>query len=420
MRKTPGSIGLSTLLIFLFCCLCPVNARSFIKDSVKNFEVNGFFEVRAGCRKHDAHEKDLSVMDTRLQLELYTYNEIFDFKYKADVWADNITEQGEYDTREAWIFLRPSDFIDCKIGRQILTWGTGDLVFLNDLFPKDWQSFFIGRDDEYLKAPSDAVKCSFFTKLANMDVIYTPRFDPDRFITGEYISHWNALEQRISGRDAMVGSDKPDKWFQDHEVSVRLYKNMNNYEYALYGYSGFWKNPALDMKGVAVFPKLNVYGASIRGQVGRGIGNLEFAWYDSRDDRQGSNMMNDSQRYLAGYAQDIAKDFNVSIQYYLRQLLDHDDYESSITTGHAKDRLRHVITLNLAKLLMNQNLTLALSAYYSPSDEDAYLRPKISYKYNDRLVLETGANIFFGNQPHTFFAQFENNTNIFAAVRYSF
>ncbi len=60
------------------------------------------------------------------------------------------------------------------LGRQILTWGTGDLVFINDLFPKDWVSFFIGRDVEYLKAPSDALKVSAFSSWANLDLVYTP------------------------------------------------------------------------------------------------------------------------------------------------------------------------------------------------------------------------------------------------------
>ena len=58
--------------------------------------------------------------------------------------------------------------------------------------------------------------------------------------------------------------------------------------------------------------------------------------------------------------------------------------------------------------------------YYSPSDNDAYLRPHFLYKATDHLTLETGANIFFGEAPHTFFAQFENNTNIYTAIRYSF
>jgi hypothetical protein len=85
-----------------------------------------------------------------------------------------------------------------------------------------------------------------------------------------------------------------------------------------------------------------------------------------------------------------------------------------------RDRHRHVITLLLTRLLMNQNLELTLSSYYSPSDRDAYLRPHVLYKYSDRVTLETGANIFFGETPRTFFAQFEDNTNIYSAVRYSF
>ena len=50
--------------------------------------------------------------------------------------------------------------LDVKLGRQVLTWGTGDLLFLNDLFPKDWVSFFAGRDDEYLKAPSNTLRAT--------------------------------------------------------------------------------------------------------------------------------------------------------------------------------------------------------------------------------------------------------------------
>ena len=182
------------------------------------------------------------------------------------MWGDGVTEKGEYDTREAWIFTRPTDFLDIKIGRQVLTWGTGDLVFLNDLFPKDWQSYFIGRDKEYLKAPSGAAKISFFTDPANIDVVYTPKFDSDRFITGRYVSYWNGSRERLAGRDEMVTSDTPDQWFKDDEIAVRIYRNIRNYELAIYGYWGFWKRPGGQTpSGTAIFPKLNVYGARCAG-----------------------------------------------------------------------------------------------------------------------------------------------------------
>jgi hypothetical protein len=69
---------------------------------------------------------------------------------------------------------------------------------------------------------------------------------------------------------------------------------------------------------------------------------------------------------------------------------------------------------------MNQNLRLSLFTYYSPSDEDVYMRPIANYKASDNLSLEVGSNIFFGDEPYTFFGQFEDNTNAYLAVRYSF
>lgn len=387
-------------------------------------EIQGFYEFRAGYRtRKDPYEKDMSVMENRLQLEAFTYNDWADFKYKGDFWGDLVTEHGDYDTREAWVFMRPSDFLDIKIGRQILTWGTADLVFLNDLFPKDWQSFFIGRDVEYLKAPSDAAKFSFFTGPANIDVVYTPKFDPDRYITGEYISHWNGAEQRLAGRDAIVHTDKPNRWFKDDEIAVRIYKNINNYELAMYGYRGYWKNPGgQTSSGASVFPDLDVYGASARGQFGKGIGNIEIAYYQSAEDENGSDpLINNSQmRYLLGYTQEIGRDFTAGLQYYQEQMLDYHAYKSNQTYGPAKDQYRHVITLQLTKLMMNQNLELSLSSYYSPGDKDAYLMPNVKYKYTDNLTLEAGANVFFGDYTNTFFSQFQNNTNVYTAIRYSF
>ena len=125
-------------------------------------EIHGFYEVRSGYRtQNDRYEKDMSVMETRLQLELSTFTDWADFKLKGDLLGDLVQEEGDFDFREGWVFARPTDTMDIKVGRQILTWGTGDLLFINDLFPKDFQSFFIGRDIDYLKAPSDAAKVSF-------------------------------------------------------------------------------------------------------------------------------------------------------------------------------------------------------------------------------------------------------------------
>ena len=397
-----------------------------IWDAFSPPEIHGFYEIRSGYRtQNDRYQKDMSIMEMRLQLEASTFTDWADFKLKGDLLGDLVTEEGDFDFREGWVFARPTDFMDLKVGRQILTWGTGDLLFINDLFPKDWQAFFIGRDTDYLKAPSDAAKFSFFTEWVNLDFVYTPQFDPDRHITGERLSYWNAAETRRAGRDRRIRTDRPDRWFGDDEIAVRLYQNISNYELAVYGYRGFWKSPAgqSPVTGRATFPDLNVYGASLRGPLGPGIANAEVGYYESADDKSGTNpwINNSEMRYLVGYTQEIIPDLTGGVQYYVEQMLDYSDYKRSHPTGSKmRDRDRHVTTLRLTRLLMNQNLQLSLFTYYSPSDNDAYLRPNLHYKATDNLAFETGANVFIGKSPHTFFGQFEDNTNIYAAVRYHF
>lgn len=414
--------------IGMLCLICGHICLAETKETVPTFsppEIGGFFELRGGYRlQNDKYQKDMSVMETRLQLEAATMTDWADFKFKGDALADAVRERGEFDWREGWMFTRPTDWMDIKIGRQILTWGTGDLLFINDLFPKDWESFFIGRDTDYLKAPSDAVKFSFFSDLANLDIVYTPQFDPDRYITGHYTSYWNSRLGRRAGRDAIVDRERPEKWFHDDELAARLYRTFDSVEVALYGYQGFWKSPGgQTADGVALFPDLNVFGASIRGPFAGGIANAETGYYQSKNDESGNDpyVNNSEMRYLVGYTREIVTDFSAGVQYYIEQMLDYNAYLRRHPTPElARDEYRHVVTLRLTQLLMSQNLQLSLFNYYSPSDNDAYLRPNLLYKATDHLTFETGLNIFLGKYPHTFFGQFEDNTNVYAAMRYSF
>ncbi|MBN2131888.1 MAG: hypothetical protein JW741_20475 [Sedimentisphaerales bacterium] len=402
------------------------------KDVVKEFldkhdiEYHGFYEGRLGYRlRDDPYEKDMSIGEARYQFDLFSMRDWGDIKVKGDVIGDLVEEQVDFDLREANVFLRPTDSIDLKLGRQVLTWGTGDLIFINDVFPKDWVSFFIGRDTEYLKAPSDAVKVSFFSDAANLDVVYTPEFDPDRFISGERLSYWNPVLGRRAGEDDRLHVERRRDVFEEDETAIRLYRTISNYEVALYGYWGYWKSPggfnATMTK--AIFPELDIYGASIRGTVGKGIGNAEIGYYDSLDDRNGRNPLinNSEMRYLVGYTQEIARNFTAGVQYYVEQMLDYGRYKAALFPGMAsRDEFRQVATLRLTKLLMNQTLMLSLFTYYSPTDQDAYLRPIVNYKASDNWMYEIGANVFLGDEPYTFFNQFHNDTNLYVGVRYSF
>ena len=389
--------------------------------------LHGYWETRAGTRTHNDPQQpgDISIAETRLQLEAKKFWKDAALEVTADVYGDAVTEEGEFDLRQFRLTFSPLDTVDVRVGRQILTWGTGDLLFINDLFPKDWQAFFLGRDQEYLKAPSDAIKVGWYPGPINLEAVYTPRFNRDRFIRGERVTYYSPIFGP-SGRDRQVRSSPPDDWFQDDEIALRLYRRVKGFELALYGYRGYWKSPGGQtfIPFEATHPRLNVYGASARGAVGKGLFNIELGYYDSRDDPDGANFgVNNSEfRLLVGYEQELAKEFTGAIQYYLEHMADYDAYAGSVLFNFfpKRDEDRHVVTVRLTKLLMDQNLILSFFTYYSPSDNDAYLRPKATYKVNDRWTVEAGGNVFVGRESHTFFGQFEKTTNVYASARFSF
>jgi hypothetical protein len=161
----------------------------------------------------------------------------------------------------------------------------------------------------------------------------------------------------------------------------------------------------------------------LRGTLFRGIGNTEFGYYNSKHDLSGDDpyVRNSEFRILFGYEQEVATELTLGVQYYLEHMIHHDDYCRTLPAGIPRaDEDRHVFTMRLTKLLMNQNLTLSLFTFYSPSDQDAYLRPKIQYRIDDHWSADMGGNIFVGKDRHTFFGQFENNTNVYGGLRYSF
>lgn len=406
-----------------------------VHDAFLPFGLAGFIEARGGVRIHDQDfEKRASIGETRLQLQAEKFWDDVSARVTSDFIADPVADRwaidldngdGWIDLREAFVSWRATDFMDIKAGRQILTWGTGDLVFLNDLFPKDFDSFFIGRDEEYLKAPSDSIKTSLFSGFANFDVVYTPNFDADRYADGARISTYDPFSSRQTATYNTLQVDPRGDWFSEDEWAARLYKNIGAYEGALYGYDGYWKNPqGLDVvNGRTTFPRLSVYGASIRGPVASGIGNLETAYYDSRDDNEGTDPYtpNDQFRFLVGYEQEIATELTGSFQYNLERTLDYDALKRNAPTGSpVPDENRHVVTLRLTQLLMNQDLTLSVFNFWSPSDGDGYARPKVNYKINDQWTAEAGGNVFYGDRRNTFFGQLEDNTNVYMSLRYSF
>lgn len=391
-------------------------------------ELHGFVEAATASRvlRDPVQSGDLVLGEVRFRLDLAHFTDRAEVAFQGDLLADRVSEETAIDIRRAVITLHLSDWLDLRAGRQVLTWGTGDFVFLNDLFPKDFVSFFVGRDDEFLKAPSNAVALTFYAGAANVDVVWTPVFEPDRFITGERLSFFDPSTPGLVSAATMgrpLASTLPPTTVGNGELAGRVFRTVGGYELSLYGYAGFIKQPlAFDpIAATATHSRLAVYGASARGSLGRGIANLEAAYYDSRDEAgTDPNVPNSQLRGLVGYEHEVATDFTLGLQYYVEWTRDHDSLLAySPTPQFEPDEARHTFTVRSTYRLLAQTLTLSLFGFLSPSDGDVHARPSVTYKWSDAVAMAAGANIMAGDEPG-FFGQLETNTNVYLRLRYSF
>lgn len=391
-------------------------------------EFHGMLEVgvAARVRADPLQPDDLVLGEARFRLDLSHFTDRAELFFKGDLTTDAVADEVDLDIRQAVVLLRAADWLDVRVGRQVLTWGTGDLVFLNDQFPKDFVSFFIGRDDEFLKAPSNSMKFTAYAEWANVDVVWTPVFEPDRFITGERISFFDTSGGSLVSATTMGGPLdplNPAKNLENGELAARVFRTVGGYELAAYGYWGFTKQPrALDpVAKRATYSRQNVYGASVRGGLWGGIANLEGAFYGSSDSGgEDPNIPNSEVRALLGYERELAADLTAGFQYYLERVLDH----GALLANSPKPRFepketRHTLTSRMTYRLMRQTLTLSLFTFVVPADEDAHLRASATKRWSDAVTIAVGANVMVGDDAG-FFGQLENASNAYLRVRYSF
>jgi hypothetical protein len=424
-KKCPG------LLILWIVTLFPGLASAQGLDDWKNIEINGFLMgnfsgLTTGESPPGEEGGDLLLAEERLRLDIFGWTEAIEAsaRVKGDFVFDNVTEEFDQDLREAYLDYTKGNF-DFRLGRQIITWGVGDLLFINDVFPKDWVSFFSGRPLEYLKIGVDGSRSRYSSEIMNAEMIVIPFFEPDNLPSSNRFFLFDPFSA-VPTRD----EEKPDTTLENTELALRLYRRLGDFDVSAYMYKGFWRtpgmrldNPALPAMLTIFYPPLFVYGLSAQKSALDGVVSFETGYYHSRDDEDGDDPMipNSQIRFLFGYQRQIWEDFTAGVQYYGEIMEDHRAYENALPAGFpVQKEYRDTVTLRLEQLLKHQTLRLSLFTFYSPADNDYLIQPNVSYKFTDNLSTTLGANIFGGEKETTFLGQFDKDDNIYLTVRYDF
>ncbi|MEW6715421.1 MAG: hypothetical protein AB1306_10075, partial [Nitrospirota bacterium] len=378
--------------LFIFGLIsCIFFALSTAAASASDISLHGFLQGNYSVDTDESNPdgKDFKWAEERLQLKLDANKEAFHLFLKTDAFYDHIDEEAEMELREGYVDFTSSMW-DMRLGRQIITWGLGDLIFINDVFPKDYEAFFSGRPLEYLKKGVDGLKVGIYPSFASAELVIVPFFEPNNFPDPKRFHMFDPMPS-VANRE----EKEPATSLGNTETAFRIYRDVAGFDASLYFYKGFFRQPSMipdsmtaPSKIALFYPELSVYGASLQGRALDGVLSLEAGYYDSREDRDGADPMtpNSQTRFLIGYQRQIWEDFILGLQYYGEYMHDYSEYEKNLPSGFPEEKRFHdLVSIRLTQFLIHQTLKLSFFAFYSPAYEDYLLNPEVKYNFSDSV-----------------------------------
>jgi len=445
--------------------------------------LTGMIEIEQGGHmgKTGVHQREWIMSSTRGRIAASKNLDVGSFFLKLDFIDDRVLKRQEFDLREGRIRISPWSWVDLSVGKQVVTWGVADMLYINDLFPKNWVANFLGRDMEDMKDSAFSYRMTSYFGSGGLDLVYHPDFAPDTTPTGCRFAIYNpnsmmdnTQESLVSNREACDSTRENSLQtgeYSEGEFASRLYHRFGSHEVGLYTYSGFYKNPRglqwADSAGkptgnkmatpesgdamlIADYPRLNVYGFSAEGQLGPGIYSMEFGFYDSREDREGENPLieNSSNKFLAGYRLALSQHLSLGAQIFQEQMNQYEAYEFGLLqmvtnqliaqgTSSAsaeqlaekedlyqfrKEEIHNTFTLRATFKAQQDTIWINFFIYERPQDHDRMIKLDLTKRFDDQVEVVIGANIFEGDENYLDreFAMHKDDDNAFLRLRYSY
>lgn len=352
--------------------------------------------------------------ELKAQIEVAVERERVQLAGKLDIHADAVADGLWFDLREATATLPLGARSQLKLGRQVLSWGTGDLLFINDRFPKDFVTPLAGGEDLYFKAPSNSARLALNLGAIHIDLAYTPRFTADRYIDGERLGFYDFRSGRRRGGADLVDARLPAATLANGEWALRMHRSEGGVEYAAYLYRGFDKQPlGANTLGQPSHFRRDSAGLSVRAPVAGGIGSIELgreltgadplhavAWVPSKNSA------------ILAYERELRPKLTTGLQWYGER------HGSSVANASALNgQSRQVLSLRITRQALRDRLNLSAIGFYSLNQHDHWLRATLSYRYSDHWLAGASINAF-GGRVDRFFGQLEDDSNAGIWVRW--
>jgi len=388
----------------------------------QNIDINGYVRNYTGI----LYDKgDFSILQNTLNLDFTKSGNKVAFKANPILYSYN-TDSLDFRLREIYVDLYFKNF-DLRIGKQQIVWGKADGAFITDIVsPLNLTEFLLPDFDE-IRRGVNAVKFDYYLGNNTFEIIWIPNFTPTKipavgsiwYIQPEFLItptfDWSKSE--------IIPSLKNSEIFLKYSALTSKVDIEIMGGYTFDDKPSMHKNLLLDTLGnpsLLIKPeyhRLFVSGGSfsseIKGIVLRGEAAFYNGKYFQTEDPLAIDALvqKDYLHYLIGL-DFIIGNVNFSTQFIQETILNYDN-------NMFKEKTENTATFLARYNMFRETLHFELFTYIGLTNEDALIRPKITYDFDDSFSILFGSNIFIGDKKGRF-GQYKDNSMAYIKLKYSF
>ena len=402
-----------------------------IYTKAQKVDISGFARTYEGVLLDTTG--DFTIIQQTLNLNFEKRGEKVAFKANPMLFLYN-ADSLNFRMREIYADMYFKNF-DLRIGKQQIVWGKADGVFITDIISPLNLSEFLLPDFDEIRTGVIAAKVDYYIGNSTIELIAIPQFTPTIrpnessiwYIQPEFPApttfDWSKSEikpslentevfMKWSAMTSKIDFDLMGGYTWDDNPTMHVQKN--------FGMDTTTMPPSPMLTSLTITPehhRLTVGGGSFSTEIKGFILRGEAAYYNGKYFQTEDPMAKDAiiQKDYINYV--VGLDFSIgkvkmSGQFIQKYIMNYD-------TMMVDNEINNTATIMARYDMLRETLHLELFSYIGLTGEDALIRPKISYDFDDSFNILLGANIFVGDKAGQF-GQYQNNTMAYLKIKYNF
>ncbi len=417
-----------------YILLLLVIASSFSIINAQSVDMYGYARSYFGTLTEQ--DGKFSIIQNTFDLELGISDDKAAFYVNPYIYQYS-EEKLDLSLRELYVDLKFGRKFAVRVGKQQIVWGKADGVFITDIIsPKDLSEFLL-RDFEEIRIGITSVKINYSGVNSSFELVLIPQFQPTIFADPNSI--WSPKPPQVKfnippGFQLQKKTDysnaNVEESLENSEIAGKFSYFSGAVDFELMGGYLWDDNPSLHMLkemdmmnkviNVTVKPeyhRLTMGGGSFSTCLFDVVVRGEGAYYDGRNflsldpTAEEGVVEKNYMHYLVGLDYNILG-MDISAQYMEERIL---DYDPSLY----QEEVIQTATLLTNVNYFNETLFISNLIYYGFNENDALIRPTLTYKFTDGLEIICGLNLFVG-EGAGMFGQYYKNDMIYSKIKYSF